>query len=219
MSDELKGKETAEGRINRLATALNVAMSLAPDLRLFSTGTKITVHPSNGHYYDPGLDHVAEFAKAFDAYVGDEPEIPFVSSEYARNMMLSYVERAKKLAEDLKFYSAGAAGAHDPGGSLLLIRLQLCQEELAELAEAIADRDIVACLDALTDMAYVGDGTYLTLGLGHYKLAAYAEVHRSNMSKLDRDGRPILSEAGRVVKGPDYSPPDLLSVLGFPKEE
>lgn len=39
------------------------------------------------------------------------------------------------------------------------------------------------------------------------------EVHRSNMTKFGDDGKPVLNEAGRVVKGPNYEPPQLLEVI------
>lgn len=89
------------------------------------------------------------------------------------------------------------------------IRLQLIQEELSELAQGFANNDPVECLDALTDIQYVLDGTYLATGLAPLKEGAFLEVQRSNMSKLGEDGQPILNEAGRVVKGPNYSEPDL----------
>ena len=38
---------------------------------------------------------------------------------------------------------------------------------------------------------------------------ALDRVHKSNMSKLDEDGNPILREDGKVLKGPNYKPPDL----------
>jgi len=38
-------------------------------------------------------------------------------------------------------------------------------------------------------------------------------VHNSNMSKLGEDGRPIHREDGKVMKGPNYRPPDLKSIL------
>lgn len=38
---------------------------------------------------------------------------------------------------------------------------------------------------------------------------AFHEVHRSNMSKLGTDGKPIYREDGKVLKGPNYSPADL----------
>ena len=36
-----------------------------------------------------------------------------------------------------------------------------------------------------------------------------AAVNRSNYSKFDKNGYPIFNEQGKVMKGPDYSPPDL----------
>lgn len=210
---ELKGKETAAGRISRLANALNSAITLDPSVRIASHGTRVEIRPAAGQYHDAGLDHVAEFAAAFDAHVAAEPGVPEFRA-VSESELGYFMNEMKRCAEDLKRSAARALERGDEAGALLLIRLQLCQEELAELAEAMLERDIVACLDALTDMTYVTDGAYLTLGLGHYKLAALAEVHASNMSKLGEDGRPIISDAGRVVKGPNYQPPDLRSVLG-----
>jgi len=42
-----------------------------------------------------------------------------------------------------------------------------------------------------------------------------AEVHRSNMTKLGADGRPLYRADGKVLKGPSYEPPRLASVLGL----
>lgn len=43
---------------------------------------------------------------------------------------------------------------------------------------------------------------------------AFREVHRSNMSKAGPDGKPITDGAGRVLKGPNYSPANLAQFLG-----
>lgn len=89
-------------------------------------------------------------------------------------------------------------------------RVRLLQEELDELKDALADGDIVETLDALTDLQYVLDGAFLSLGLHDVKDISFAEVHRSNMSKLGEDGKPILRESdGKVLKGPNYFKPDL----------
>ena len=48
-----------------------------------------------------------------------------------------------------------------------------------------------------------------------YKAAGLSEVHRSNMSKLGEDGKPIYREDGKILKGPNYTPPDLRKVLGL----
>ena len=40
-------------------------------------------------------------------------------------------------------------------------------------------------------------------------------VHASNMSKLGEDGKPIYREDGKVLKGPNYSAPNIKEVLGL----
>lgn len=100
-----------------------------------------------------------------------------------------------------------------PDKRTCLIRLQLLQEELGELAHGLASGDVVECLDALGDLQYVLDGTFLALGLDKYKMEAVREIHRSNMTKLGDDGKPILNEAGRVVKSSNYEPPNLKKLL------
>lgn len=42
---------------------------------------------------------------------------------------------------------------------------------------------------------------------------AFRRVHISNMSKLGEDGRPIRREDGKVLKGPNYLPPDLKDMV------
>lgn len=96
---------------------------------------------------------------------------------------------------------------------LSTLRVALLQEELCELQDALIARDPVATLDALADLTYVLNGAYLSLGFHRYKDAAMAEVHRSNLSKLGADGKPVYRADGKVTKGPSYSPPDLETVL------
>jgi NTP pyrophosphatase (non-canonical NTP hydrolase) len=40
-------------------------------------------------------------------------------------------------------------------------------------------------------------------------LEALRRVHKSNMSKLDDEGKPIYRNDGKVLKGPNYKPPFL----------
>ena len=47
--------------------------------------------------------------------------------------------------------------------------------------------------------------------------AVFAEVHRSNMSKLMPDGSVLRREDGKILKGPDWSPPDIAGVLAMSK--
>jgi predicted HAD superfamily Cof-like phosphohydrolase len=94
------------------------------------------------------------------------------------------------------------------------LRINLLEEELEELKEAIKDNNIVEVLDALTDLQYVLDGAYLSFGLHNVKDAAFEEVQRSNMSKLGEDGKPIRRESdGKILKGPNYFRPDIAKFI------
>lgn len=93
------------------------------------------------------------------------------------------------------------------------MRLALLEEEVAELRAAAQAADMVEVLDALCDIQYVLDGTFLEFGLHKLKDRAMAEVHASNMSKLGADGRPVLREDGKVLKGPFFRRPDLTRIL------
>ena len=91
------------------------------------------------------------------------------------------------------------------------LRVSLIAEELKELEEAIKDKDLVEVADALTDLLYVVYGAGHAFGIDLDK--CFAEVQRSNMSKLGKDGMPIYNEHGKVMKGPNYSKPNLKQFL------
>lgn len=94
------------------------------------------------------------------------------------------------------------------------LRINLLSEELDELKEALKNADIVETLDALVDLQYVLDGTFLSFGLHNHKQKAFDEVHASNMSKLGEDGKPIRRESdGKILKGPNYFAPDLVQFI------
>jgi predicted HAD superfamily Cof-like phosphohydrolase len=111
----------------------------------------------------------------------------------------------------------GLAVADMPTGAipaeLRALRIKLLEEELEEYKVASASGDIVAVADALTDLAYVLFGTYVSHGLEGPAEALFDEVHRSNMSKLDENGRPMYREDGKVLKSELFSPPDLAEIL------
>ena len=87
------------------------------------------------------------------------------------------------------------------------LRLNLIQEELDELKEALDKKDIVEIADALTDILYVTYGAGHAFGINLD--ICFAEVQNSNMSKLDKKGKPIYNELGKVMKGPNYFKPNL----------
>ena len=63
------------------------------------------------------------------------------------------------------------------------------------------------CLKELADLVYVC--YQYAENMGWFLDEALNRVHESNMSKLDEDGKPIYREDGKVLKGPNYKPPDL----------
>ena len=91
------------------------------------------------------------------------------------------------------------------------LRLDLIKEELNELSEAMKNRDLLEVADALTDILYVTYGAGHAFGINLDK--CFEEVQNSNMSKLDKNGKPIYNEAGKVMKGPNYFKPDLSKFL------
>ena len=91
------------------------------------------------------------------------------------------------------------------------LRISLINEELEEFKEAIRNNDLKEAADALTDILYVTYGAGHAFGINLDK--CFEEVQRSNMSKLDEDGKPIYNEFGKVMKGPKYFKPDLSKFL------
>ena len=87
------------------------------------------------------------------------------------------------------------------------LRHDLIVEELEELEKAIKEKNIVEVADALTDILYVTYGAGHAFGIDLDK--CFDEVEKSNMSKLDENGKPIYNEKGKVMKGPKYFKPDL----------
>ena len=98
-----------------------------------------------------------------------------------------------------------------PSKKIVQLRYDLIKEELDELSVAIKDKDIVEVADALTDLLYVVYGAGHSFGIDLDK--CFGEVQRSNLSKLDIDGKPIYNENGKVLKGPNYSKPNLKQFL------
>lgn len=98
-----------------------------------------------------------------------------------------------------------------PDKKIQELRIELIEEELQELKDAIADGDLVEIADALTDILYVTYGAGHSFGIPLDD--CFTEVQRSNMSKLGSDGKPIYRDDGKILKGPNYSEPDLIKCL------
>ena len=101
--------------------------------------------------------------------------------------------------------------AEFPNEKIVELRKKLIDEEFNELKDAINANDLIEVADALTDILVVTYGAGVAFGIDLDK--CFKEVHRSNMSKLSEDGKPIYNEYGKVMKGPNYSPPNLKKFL------
>lgn len=131
-----------------------------------------------------------------------------------------------------EFHHKHGSPVHDtyPGekaiGARLKLRLGLVREELTELEEAAGFNwsmgdyvgtpqggpDIIAMADALADITYVVIGAALEWGIPLDLV--FDEVHRSNMTKTPGHFR----DDGKIIKGPDYSPPNIAGALAIDTE-
>ena len=123
------------------------------------------------------------------------------------------------------------------------LREKMFEEEQTEYEVAEKQNDIIEKLDAVCDMYYIHIGTLLEQNKGDVEkvaskiffledertkkifkwetqnafntilTSAFEEIHRSNMSKLGLDGKPIYREDGKIIKGPEYFPPNLKQFL------
>lgn len=111
-------------------------------------------------------------------------------------------------------------GNNSPSATLLEFRYGLILEEVKELGEEIAYamaeshfkegiplRVKARMLKELADVQYVISGLAVALGLPLAQ--AFIRVHKSNMSKLGADGKPVYREDGKVLKGPNYVSPEM----------
>lgn len=93
----------------------------------------------------------------------------------------------------------------------LRLRWKLIDEEISELKDAIDEEDKQNIAKELIDVLYVVYGMGACYGIDVD--GVFAEVHRSNMSKLGPDGKPIFRDDGKVMKGDNYAKPDLTNLV------
>lgn len=124
-----------------------------------------------------------------------------------------------KIASVEEFHEVFKIGnRYEPTGTVsedeFMLRFNLLKEENEEYLEACQRGDIVEIADALGDLLYITFGTILRHGLQHKIEEVFDEIHRSNMSKLDENGKPIFREDGKVMKSNRYFRPDIAKILG-----
>ena len=96
---------------------------------------------------------------------------------------------------------------------MIELRLKLIEEEYKEVITAFASGSKYEIAKELADLKYVVVGAMITFGMDPDK--CFECVHKSNMTKLGKDGKPIYREDGKVVKSELYEPADLFKVLGM----
>ena len=116
------------------------------------------------------------------------------------------------------FHNAfGISNEYTPNATILekdiVLRHNLMKEENEEYLQAAKEGDLIEIADALGDMLYILCGTILKHGLQEKIADIFEEIQRSNMSKLDKNGRPIYRKDGKVLKSDLYFKPDIKKVL------
>jgi predicted HAD superfamily Cof-like phosphohydrolase len=139
------------------------------------------------------FEMVREFHKTFSLPIADSPQDLSEERTWLRNGFI-----VEELIELLVAQGYDPAHAEVLETVLNTVRQQRPQRE---------STDLVAVADALTDILYFVYGSFVEIGIDADK--CFAEVHRSNMSKLDENGNVIWREDGKVMKSSLYSPPQL----------
>jgi predicted HAD superfamily Cof-like phosphohydrolase len=122
------------------------------------------------------------------------------------------------ISEVARFHDAfGIQNNEQPTAALstadVELRYNLMKEENEEYLEAAQNGDLVEIADALGDQLYILCGTILRHGLQELIEPIFQEIQRSNMSKLDENGKPIYREDGKVLKSALYFKPDIAKIL------
>jgi predicted HAD superfamily Cof-like phosphohydrolase len=101
-----------------------------------------------------------------------------------------------------------------PELSIAKLRSDLIIEETEEFTKAVIhEKNIYDAADAIVDQLYVIFGNAHSLGLSEILEEMFDEVHRSNMTKLGNDGKPVYRKDGKVIKGLNFSKPELKNII------
>lgn len=125
--------------------------------------------------------------------------------------MLKQINQVKEFHE--KFGIHVGKNLNDIESFIATLRASLIEEEAKEVNMAIYNEPIENITKELCDLLYVTYGTILAFGLQNKIEECFDEVHRSNMSKLGKDGKPVYRGDGKLLKGNNYSVADIKSIL------
>jgi len=90
------------------------------------------------------------------------------------------------------------------------LRINLMQEELKEVINAMNDEPLENIAKELADLVCAIYGTVLSYGMADQWDDIFGEMTRSNMSKLDTDGKPIKREDGKILKSENFSEANII---------
>lgn len=130
-------------------------------------------------------DYIADFHRAFNVAVDAEPTVEILK---LRRTLIE--EETKELFADID-----TAIGH------------------LERGETVPRELYVNMLKEMADVQVVLSGTSAALHPLQKLDEAFKRVHKSNMSKLGADGKPLYREDGKVLKGPNYFKPDLSDLV------
>jgi predicted HAD superfamily Cof-like phosphohydrolase len=132
-----------------------------------------------------------------------------MSEEITLKQVIEHVETFHKAFGIHNNYSPTSDLTQDE----VMLRYKLMREENEEYLEAAQKGDLVEIADALGDQLYILCGTILRHGLQDKIAHVFEEIQRSNMSKLDKDGKAIYREDGKVLKSELYFRPNIKAIL------
>lgn len=122
-------------------------------------------------------------------------------------MMMKQMSNFDKVGEFMEAFGQEVKQTPEfPSKEIADLRDDLIAEELEEFRQAVAKGDLTGVADALSDLLYVVYGAGHSFGIDLD--LTFNVVHDSNMSKLGANGKPIYRKDGKVMKGPNYVPPD-----------
>lgn len=155
-------------------------------------------------------DKVLEFYKAFkqEKFIPAPGSKPTINERVATLKLGLIAEEFNELVEAVLGFKAA----------------QVLEEGWARTLEAAdySKADVVKAADATADMRYVIAGFEIEAGIDSD--AVFTEVHNSNMSKLDHNGNPIISDGtdgypkGKILKSESYFSPEIDKVLNGEKQ-
>jgi len=93
---------------------------------------------------------------------------------------------------------------------MLQLRETLIEEEFIELCMALRSGKEQQAKKEAADLLYVVVGLFVDFGWNMEVI--FNRVHKSNMSKLGEDGKPVYREDGKIMKSDQYQEPNLSGV-------